>query len=436
MRDESRIIHELMLGRPGDIFDRLTAEQFQSGTGRRAFEILRRAWTRNVPILSVVSQALPAGDEYVDSFLNAGDPSHYRCSVAQSMERVEYQHYAQQVARLAEDTSRVVSDQSHNIHTLQAYLDSAWTPTIKSAAHIETPTVNEVANEALADMEEARSGKVQFFGWGIDKLDELVQVRGGQIIVIAARPGAGKSALATTSIRHQLSHGFSVGLICPEMSAIDIYRRLLIQEVTSTPRAEFTAKDLDGGLADAPNSSVKAYERADAVLRGYEGRFHLCCGSKPSISEIRAYAYSWVKQRGCQTLWIDYLTDLALDDELEYHRAVERMSTQIRDLSRELNIPIYLLAQLNRGGAGEYPQLHHLAGSSKIEQDAHACLLIDRPELDKNTTVRRSYKDSHGSDVDMTGKAAIWVRKNRKGRTGSTIVEFVGPKMQFMDTRD
>jgi len=100
-----------------------------------------------------------------------------------------------------------------------------------------------------------------------------------------------------------------------------------------------------------------------------------------------------------------------------------------------LDIPIVILAQINREGQNQVPRISHLKESGAIEQDADTIILIDRPDIDKPAVTKRNYKelDCYGNviEANMDGRAAVIIAKHRNGATGYTLLDFDGPTTRF-----
>ena len=151
-----------------------------------------------------------------------------------------------------------------------------------------------------------------------------------------------------------------------------------------------------------------------------------------NIFEIATKARHLVKEHGAECIFIDYLQLIHAEGKTINNREqeVSTISRTLKQLAKELNIPIIALSQLNRGveartGDNKRPVLSDLRESGAIEQDADMVLLLHRPEYYGLNT------DENGNS--LIGIAEIIVAKNRNGKTGPVLLRFKGDLMKFTD---
>ena len=142
-----------------------------------------------------------------------------------------------------------------------------------------------------------------------------------------------------------------------------------------------------------------------------------------SVADIRATARSVQRKEGLALLVIDYLQRIRpADVRAKRHEQIGQITRGLKQLARELNVPILCLAQLNReveGGSDHRPRLSHLRESEDVEQDADVVMFLHREELFKP------------HDNDLRGKALLIVEKNRNGVMGEFELAWDGPTMTF-----
>jgi replicative DNA helicase len=252
---------------------------------------------------------------------------------------------------------------------------------------------------------------------GFEALDNMTSgLQPGELIVLAARPSLGKTALALNIAAHAAQKGRVVGVFSLEMSKQSLVIRLLCSEGridSHRLRTGFTSdEDWDkmtkamGRLAEAP----------------------LFIEDTPALSvlQIRAKARRLKAERGLDLLVVDYLQLATGHGRFENRtQEVSFISRSLKGIAKELNIPVLALSQLSRApeqrGAGP-PQLWHLRESGSIEQDADVVIFI--------------YRERHGDDEDGQDPRAgvetkLIIGKQRNGPTGDVTLVFLRPYVRF-----
>jgi replicative DNA helicase len=251
-------------------------------------------------------------------------------------------------------------------------------------------------------------------GW-VD-LDRLLDggFTDGQLVVIAGRPGSGKSiAGVNIAQRAAFGRGMPVGVISLEMSASEIGMRMCSSDVR-IPLTKLKAGQLD----DADWSRVMSWtaDTADAPLRIDEG-------PNLTVADIRARARRMKQRHGIEMLLVDYLQLVTPGRAESRQNAVADMSRGFKLLAKELGIPVLLIAQLNRGPeqrTDKRPQLSDLRESGSIEQDADVVIFVHRD-------------DYYDSESPRAGEADLIVAKHRNGPTDTITVAAQLHLARFVD---
>jgi replicative DNA helicase len=299
-----------------------------------------------------------------------------------------------------------------------------------------TVSAREEIDRALGVIEafRGRKGHLQGIPTGFHKLDELTAGwKPGEMIVLAARPGQGKTALALTFARHALDGrydeasdawikpGYPVGMFSLEMTNEQLMLRLL---------ASFSGTSLQrirsGELDDQGMELLRA--RAGQMK---EWPLYLDDSSFLSINQLRGKARRMKDRHQIELLIIDYLQLLRSESEQakdNRQNEVAEISRGIKALAKELSIPIIILAQLNRRSeeAKAEPALHNLRESGAIEQDADVVMLLHRPDQEKD------------QDGNERQSSPIWpyvlnIAKQRNGPTDRLDIVFNAPYTRFDD---
>ena len=292
---------------------------------------------------------------------------------------------------LQQACAQIVVGAHERPHEVQTILDEAERDILELRGRRETQGVlraAEVTPKAIELIEKLIKGKGHYSGIpsGFDELDQLTTgFKGGEMIVIAARPGVGKTALALSMARHILRArwnfekemfdrpGYPVAFFTLEMSAQQLMFRLL------SSHASLDSEQIRRG--ELNESQITALRGVAAEI--CELPLLLDESSLLTIGQLRARARRLKKQYNIEILIIDYLQLLTSGtSRAKDNRQVEvsEISRGLKALAMELNIPVIVLAQLNRKPeeSNAEPALHHLRESGSIEQDADVVMLLSR----------------------------------------------------------
>lgn len=429
VKDESRLINALIIEPESRevIFERIAPEHFADPVGRNLYESFVSCWRRNIPLDSdgTIMHLIKPGDPKTDEFLNQGIPGNYPARWQDSVEICDRFELVRQILLKGQKAMDGAQLADKTRTDLLEDIRAMWTPVIEAPVTSATKSLGAIIDSEYEQHRQAKEGLRRAVPWGLVELDRMAPMYPGQMAIVGARPGMGKTALEITCSFAQIKAGVKVGIICVEQDNEDILRRYYSQV------SGLSYQEIQRGMRGSPDDKLQFYERARSYMRQYDGKLFIHGGEKCSIERIRAITFDWVKNHGVQAVWLDYLTDFRLPKRKDYHLEVEAMSQEIRDLSRsdKLNVPVYLCSQLNRSGADGYPRPSQLKGSSGLEQDAHVIVLVDRP--DNEPTANRPYLDGSGATRDMKGKAALHIAKNRNGSTGLVFTDFIGQSMEF-----
>jgi replicative DNA helicase len=248
---------------------------------------------------------------------------------------------------------------------------------------------------------------------GLIDLDRRLNggMRPGQLILLAARPGMGKSGLAM-SIAYQLGvcQGRGVGVVSLEMSRDELLQRLL---------AIHTGVDTRD-IAERVRRSDPAMICALGEI--FEAPIAIEDSAMLSIMDVRSKARRLAAAGLLDLLIVDYLQLLVSETEARSRvDEVSRISRQLKLLARELGCPILALSQLSRaveGRTSKVPQLSDLRDSGSLEQDADIVVFIYREEL-------------YDAGRDAQGVAELHIAKQRSGPLGIVPVQFDAPTTRF-----
>jgi len=260
---------------------------------------------------------------------------------------------------------------------------------------------------------------------GFAVVDDLLGgLRSDQLIIVAARPAMGKTALALNIVRHNtMQDGKTVAFFNLEMSAGDLAGRLL-SDLAAIPNRRMQSV--------APRSSDFEPITTAVTKWGNSARRRLFIDDTPSMTptlmrtRCRRLQRELAKEgRSLDLVVVDYLQLLGLGRRAENRQnEVGAVSRELKLLARELRVPVVALCQLSRGLESrddKRPRLSDLRDSGEIEQNADKVLFLHRPEV---------YDRDNES---LRGRALVVVAKNRNGAVGEEELRFVPEFVRFED---
>jgi len=288
------------------------------------------------------------------------------------------------------DVEQIVDRAQAEIYDVSGRTSSSDVVSLESLLQ---PTLDQL--EILAD-----GGPVRGVPTGYRDLDAIIHgLDPGAMIVVAGRPGVGKSIVGTDIARHcSIARGMASVMFSLEMSKSEIVMRILAAE------AKVRLSDMRAGqLADHD------WARLAQQMTGL-AKAPLFIDDSPNLTmmEIRAKARRLTQQVDLKLIVIDYLQLMSSGKKFESRQQeVSELSRNIKLLAKELQVPIVALSQLNRGPeqrADKRPMLSDLRESGSLEQDPDIVLLLHRPAEDL--------------DDPRAGEVEVLVAKNRQGATG------------------
>lgn len=309
-------------------------------------------------------------------------------------------------------------------------------------SHDQIKPLKHHVNQAIDAIEEMSKnpGRLRGISTGYRKLDELCSgLQGGEMFIIAARPSMGKTSLAMNMVEHvAVDTKVPVAVFSLEMSAVMLVRRLIVA------RAGVNMGRIMGGMLN--RDEWRAVTRACGELQ--EAGIYIDETPGLNILDFRAKARRLKKQHDIGLIAVDYLQLMtSATKRAKDNRQIEisEISAGIKGVAKELNIPIVVLAQLNRQveqRASGRPMLSDLRESGSIEQDADMVGLLTRADYagskreddDKGGRGNRKPEREDVSDDEANrGKSTLVIAKNRNGPTKDVPLKFVAELMRFSE---
>lgn len=418
---EQGLLGSMMLNRDaiGDvlpIIHRSEADRFYRPDHRKLFEVLVDMYDRGDPIdLVTVRNEL----DRRGLLKEIGDVD-YMVQLAESVP--SYLH-AEHYARLVRDKAMLrdlitaagrISDEAYSHHEdAREILDRAE----QLLFHVTDQRITEQAEpirdflEQIFHQIESREGHyITGVPTGFIELDDMLSgMQNGEMIIVAARPSMGKTAFGLNVAEHVAARdGKPVAFFSMEMSKQSVVQRILCS------KARIDSHKLRRGMLSGDEMqqlAVACDELNDAPL-------FIDDTPGMSVLELRAKSRRLKMRHNVEAIFIDYLQLMHNPSDKESRQQeVASISRGLKALARELNIPVVVMAQLNRnpeGRTGNRPRMSDLRESGAIEQDADVIMLLHREE----------YYEKETAGEDIRGMAEVIIDKQRNGPTGIVKLHF------------
>jgi replicative DNA helicase len=293
-----------------------------------------------------------------------------------------------------------------------------------------------------------RDGKLSGIATGLDDLDRMMGgLQSSDLIIVAGRPGMGKTALATNIAYnvarawrgdvqpdgHTLTvNGGIVGFFSLEMSAEQLATRIIAEQTGIS-----SSKIRRGGISEAEFEKIK-----DHSIELQNLPFYVDETGGLSIAQLAARARRLKRQRGLDLLVIDYLQLLQGSTRRSSENRVQEITeitTRLKALAKELNVPVMALSQLSRqveSREDKRPQLSDLRESGSIEQDADVVVFVFREEYyhkmrKPSESDREKFAQWMMEGDKVMGKAEVIIGKQRHGPTGTVELQFESELTRF-----
>ena len=279
--------------------------------------------------------------------------------------------------------------------------------------------IREIVVKALERIDEVFKSKDGITGvrTGFDDLDRMLSgLQKSDLVLIAARPSMGKTALALNIAQNAaLRHNKVVAVFSLEMSSGQLMNRLFALEGRVDAGRIRSSKQLKDEDWKKIIESAETIGKSNLILDDTSGI---------TVSEIRSKCRKFILEKGLDMVIIDYLQLMSASKSKgneNRQQEISEISRSLKGLARELDVPVVALSQLSRGPEQRQekrPMLSDLRESGAIEQDADVCMFIYRDDYYNN--------DSEKKDI-----AEIIVAKQRNGPTGTIELKWIPKETRF-----
>lgn len=429
---EEAVLGALMLDQnaPASVIDILKKDAFYKESHQIIFAAVHRLFGKSEPIdiLTVTNELkstgeleLAGGAYYITQLTNrvassANIEFHSRIIVEKYMQR-----------ELISISSEIIKDAFEDTTDVFELLDRAesnlFTISEKNFRR-EYSNMDTLIREAIDNIEKAKDPDSEFRGVpsGFTDLDRVTAGwQKSDLIILAARPGMGKTAFVLSMARNiAVDFNIPVAFFSLEMSSVQLATRLISSE-TQLPADKLKKGTLKNYEWEQLNSKISGL--IDAPL-------YIDDTPALSIFELRAKCRRLKAQHGIKLIVVDYIQLMSAGgDKGNREQEISAISRSLKSLAKELDVPIITLSQLNRSvetrGGSKRPLLSDLRESGAIEQDADLVIFIYRPEYYK------IYEDDDGNNTE--GMAEILIAKHRNGALADVKLQFVAEYARFND---
>jgi replicative DNA helicase len=433
---EEAVLGALMLEKDAltTVIDILKPDSFYKESHSEIFSAITTLFNNSEPVdlLTVINQLrkdgkleFAGGAYYVTELTTRVNSSaniefHARIIVQQAIKR--------KLIRLASEIQQDAYEDTTDVFNLLDRAEQSLFEISESNIRKNYADMRSIMKEAVSELEAKKKHKDGLTGVpsGFSALDRVTSGwQKSELVIIAARPGMGKTAFVVSAMRNAaVEFNYPVAIFSLEMSSIQLVNRLISAE--SELESEKIKK---GTLAD-----YEWEQMVHKTSRLTEAPIFIDDTPALSILELRAKARRLKAQHDIQLIIIDYLQLMSGDTSRgggigNREQEIASISRALKNIAKELNVPVIALSQLSRAvetrGGDKRPQLSDLRESGSIEQDADMVMFLYRPEYYQIT------EDEQGQSTKGVGEVII--AKNRNGSLDNIQLKFIGKFTKFCD---
>ncbi|RDK84856.1 replicative DNA helicase [Marinirhabdus gelatinilytica] len=430
---EEVVLGAMMIDKKGvdEVIDILSADVFYKQQHQLIFEAIHLLFENSEPVdlLTVASQLKK------NATLEAAGGEFYLVQLTQKVSssahiefhaRIILQKYIQRsLIKISNEIIEESYDETTDVFDLLDTAESKLYEITQGNIKRSSETAQQLVIQAKKKIQEiANREGLSGIPSGFDKVDKLTSGwQPSDLIIIAARPGMGKTALTLSMARNvAVEHNIPVAFFSLEMSSVQLITRLISSE-TGLSSEKLRTGNLEKHEWEQLNVKVNGLEKAPLFI-----------DDTPSLSifDLRAKARRLSSQHGIKLIMIDYLQLMTAGGSQKGGNREQEISTisrNLKALAKELNVPVIALSQLSRAvetrGGSKRPLLSDLRESGAIEQDADIVSFIYRPEYYKI----EEWDDEERSPTE--GQGEFIVAKHRNGGLDEIRLKFVGHLGRF-----
>jgi replicative DNA helicase len=436
---EEAVLGAMMIDKKGvdEVIDILQPDAFYKDAHKHIFEAIFQLFTDSQPIdlLTVSAQLkktakldLAGGDFYLIQLTQKISSSAH----IEFHSRIILQKYIQRsLIRISSEIIEESYDETTDVFDLLDKAESRLYEVTQGNIKRSSETAQSLVIQAKKRIEEI-AGKEGLSGvaTGFEKLDKITSGwQPSDLIIIAARPGMGKTAFVLSMARNMaIDFGHPVALFSLEMSSVQLITRLISSE-TGLSSENWRPGQLETHEGAQLSTNVTDLEKAPLYI-----------DDTPSLSifDLRAKSRRLASQHGIKMIIVDYLQLMTAGGNGKgggnREQEISTISRNLKALAKELGVPVIALSQLSRAvetrGSSKRPLLSDLRESGAIEQDADIVSFIYRPEYYKID----EWDDDEHSPTE--GQAEFIIAKHRNGSLENIRLKFIGNLGKFDNLED
>lgn len=341
-------------------------------------------------------------------------------------------HYARLVREkatirhLIDAAGDILYEAYHNSDEAQSILERAEQTIFRIAEQTEQSQIenlHDLIKQTMAILEANEGKQMTGIATGFAELDEITSgLQRGEMVILAARPSMGKTALALNLAEQMAMRGQPVGIFSLEMGKQQLVQRLL------AARSGIDSQRLRRNMLRADDYRA-LMGACDELL---DAPIYIDDTPGLSLMQLRAKARRMAQRNDIACIVIDYLQLMSSGRRVESRQLeVSEISRGVKAMARELNVPVICLSQLNRAAEqreGHRPRMSDLRESGSIEQDADVVAMLHREEY-----YHQSDPNWADENPEKCGLAELIIAKQRNGPTGTVKLTWLQNSTRFRD---
>ncbi len=434
---EEAVLGAMMLEKDAvnDVIDILSPESFYKEAHKKIYKAIQDLFGASEPIdiLTVTNNLkrkgeleLVGGPYFVSNLTNRVVSSAH---VEFHARIIAQKHIQREIIRLCSESLKIAYDDTTDVFELLNKVEGDLFSIAEGNIKKNYDKLDDVLKQAILQIEEAAKNKDGVSGvpTGFKDLDRITSGwQKSDMIVLAARPGMGKTAFVLSMARNTaVDYNMGVAVFSLEMASVQLVNRLISSETGIS-----SEKLRKGNLAD--HEFKQLHERIGKLSKA-----PLFIDDTPALSifDLRAKCRRLKRQHDIQLVIIDYLQLMTAGGTGKGGNREQEISTisrSIKEIAKEINVPIIALSQLSRSvetrGGDKKPMLSDLRESGAIEQDADIVTFIYRPEY------YGLMEDENG--MPTADRGDIIIAKNRHGSLDTVSLKFVKHLVKFTNMDD